>query len=248
MKRILFCLPVLFFLSFNKPVKKIKIWLIGDSTMAPKQTRAFPEHGWGMPFVYFWDSTVTVDNRALNGRSTRTFIEEKRWEPVMKDLAEGDYVFIQFGHNDEVPTKKSYVPENDYRNYLVSYVADTRKKKAIPVLITPVARRSFDSTGHIKGTHDVYSQIVREVAKEAQVSLIDLDVKSQALLQQMGAEGSVYLFNHLTPGEHPNYPEGVKDNTHFSEFGARKMAELVLEDIRKYEPQLAERIIKPVKK
>lgn len=248
MKQKIFFLSLLCLFAFANPAKKIKIWLIGDSTMAPKQTKAFPETGWGMPFTYFWDSTVTVDNRALNGRSTRTFIEEKRWEPVMKEMNEGDYVFIQFGHNDEVPSKKSYVPESEFKNYLLGYVADTRKKKAIPVLITPVARRSFDSSGHVRETHGVYAQIVRDVAKEANVTLIDLDKTSQALLQQMGQDASVYLFNHLAPGEHPNYPEGKQDNTHFSEFGARKIAQLVLEDIRKSEPQLAQRIVKPVVK
>ncbi|RYG45375.1 MAG: GntR family transcriptional regulator, partial [Chitinophagaceae bacterium] len=168
--------------------------------------------------------------------------------PVMAEMNEGDYVLIQFGHNDEVPTKKSFVPENEFRKYLVSYVNDTRKKKGIPVLITPVARRVFDSTGHIKGTHTVYAQIIRDVAKENNVGLIDLDLKSQELLQQMGADASIYLFNHLAPGEHPNYPDGVKDNTHFNELGARRMAEIVLSEIKKVEPALAERIIKrPVK-
>lgn len=234
--------------SFSLPGKKIKIWLIGDSTMAPKQIKAYPETGWGMPFVYFWDSTVTVDNRAMNGRSTRTFMEEKRWEPVMNEMSEGDYVFIQFGHNDEVPAKKSYVPENDFRKYLVTYINDTRRKKGIPILLTPVARRNFDSTGHVVETHAVYAQIVREVARENKVTLIDLDVKSQALLQQLGPEASAYLFNQLAPGEHPNYPDGVKDNTHFNELGARKMAEIVLDDIRKQEPALAERIVKQTRK
>lgn len=244
MRRKLYWLPALLLLSFSHPGKKIKIWLIGDSTMAAKQVKAFPETGWGMPFVYFWDSTVAVDNRAMNGRSTRTFTEEKRWEPVMNEMQEGDYVFIQFGHNDEVPTKKSYVPENDFRNYLTGYINDTRKKKAIPILLTPVARRSFDSTGHVRETHAVYAQIVRDVAKENKVTLIDLDAKSQVLLQQMGPDASVYLFNHLAPGEHPNYPDGVKDNTHFNELGARRMAEIVLEEIKRLEPSLAERIVK----
>jgi len=246
MKQKIFFLPVLCLFVFADPGKKIKIWLIGDSTMAAKQTKAFPETGWGMPFTYFWDSTVVVDNRAVNGRSTRTFIEEKRWEPVMKEMNEGDYVFIQFGHNDEVPAKKSYVPETEFRNYLLSYAADVRKKKATPVLITPVARWSFDSTGRVQETHAVYAQIVRDVAKETNITLIDLDKTSQVLLQQMGRDASVYLFNHLAPGEHPNYPEGKQDNTHFSELGARKMAELVLEDIRKLQPSLAQRIIRPV--
>jgi lysophospholipase L1-like esterase len=177
------------------PKKKIKIWLIGDSTMSVKEVKAYPETGWGMPFVYFWDSTVTVDNRAMNGRSTRTFMEEKRWDPVVSEMQEGDYVFIQFGHNDEVPTKKSYVTEKDFKNNLVKYITDTRNKKANPVLITPVARRKFDSTGHIQETHAVYAQIVRDVAKENNVSLIDLSEKSKALFQQLGPETSKYLLN-----------------------------------------------------
>ncbi len=154
-------IPILFFLIAGvalPPNKKIKIWLIGDSTMSVKEIKTYPETGWGMPFVYFWDSTVAVDNRAMNGRSTRTFMEEKRWDPVVSEMQEGDYVFIQFGHNDEVPTKKSYVSENDFKSNLVKYVMDTRNKKATPVLITPVARRKFDSTGHVIGTHDVYSR------------------------------------------------------------------------------------------
>src|SRR5688500_13563032 len=109
-------ISILFFVTtaFAWPTeKKIKVWLIGDSTMSVKDVRAYPETGWGMPFVFFWDFTVTVDNRAMNGRSTRTFMEEKRWDPVVSEMQEGDYVFIQFGHNDEVSTKKSYVPEND---------------------------------------------------------------------------------------------------------------------------------------
>jgi len=230
------------------PKKKIKLWLIGDSTMSVKETKAYPETGWGMPFVYFWDSSVTVDNRAQNGRSTKSFMAEGRWKPVVDAMQEGDYVFVQFGHNDEVPAKKSYVPENDFRNYLIRYVSDTRKKKAIPILLTPVARRSFDSTGHVKETHAVYAQIVRAVARENKVTLIDLDAKSQALLQQMGPDVSAYLFNHLAPGEHPNYPDGVKDNTHFNELVLRRMAEIVLEEIRKVEPALAERIVKQIKK
>lgn len=248
MKRKLCWLPVLLLLSFSQPGKKIKIWLIGDSTMSVKQVKAYPETGWGMPFVYFWDSSVVVDNRAMNGRSTRTFMEENRWEPVVNEMQEGDYVFIQFGHNDEAPTKKSYVPENDFKNYLIRYINDTRNKKAIPVLLTPVARRSFDGAGHVKETHAVYAQIVRNVASENKVTLIDLDAKSQALLQQMGPEASAYLFNQLAPGEHPNYPDGVKDNTHFNELGARRIAQIVLEEIRKLEPSLAERIVKQTKK
>jgi lysophospholipase L1-like esterase len=230
------------------PKKKITVWLIGDSTMSIKETKAYPETGWGMPFVYFWDSTVRVDNRAVNGRSTRTFMEENRWVPVVNTMQEGDYVFIQFGHNDEVPTKKSYVPGADFKTNLVKYINDTRSKKANPILLTPVARRKFDSTGHIQETHAVYAQIVRDVAKEQNVPLIDLDEKSKTLFQQLGPEVSKYLFNYVNPGEHPNYPEGKQDDTHFSELGARKIAELVLTEIKNLKLELADRILVPVPK
>ncbi|MFL5773006.1 MAG: rhamnogalacturonan acetylesterase [Flavisolibacter sp.] len=238
----------LFLVSFALPPKKIKIWLIGDSTMANKEIKAYPETGWGMPFTNFFDSSVTVDNRAKNGRSTQSFIDEGLWKPVVDNLKEGDYVFVQFGHNDEVPTKKTYTTEEQFKNNLIRYVNETRGKKANPVLITPVARRKFDSTGKVVGTHEVYSQIVRSVAKQLNVPLIDLDKKSQALLQQFGVDNSKLLYNHLQPGEHPNYPDGKIDDTHFSELGARKMAEIVLAEIKESKLPLADHIYQPVKK
>ena len=235
---------LVFLMAFALPPKKITVWLIGDSTMANKEVKAYPETGWGMPFNYFFDSTVVVDNRAKNGRSTQSFIDEKLWQPVVDNLNEGDYVLIQFGHNDEVPTKKTYTTEEQFKNNLIRYVNETRAKRAIPVLITPVARRRFDSTGHIVGTHEVYSEIVRSVAKRLNVPLIDLDKKSQALLRQLGPETSKLLYNHLQPGEHPNYPDGKVDDTHFNELGARKMAELVLEGMREQKLDLTKHVSK----
>ncbi len=243
-----YLLPVaalaLFWLTaFSTPPGKITVYLIGDSTMSIKEPKAYPETGWGMPFVFFFDETVTVDNRAQNGRSTKSFVAENRWQPVAGALREGDYVFIQFGHNDEVPTKRSYTPEAEYKSYLIRFITETRAKKATPVLITPVARRKFDATGKVEGTHEVYSEIVRTTAREQQVPLIDLDRKSQALLQQYGVDNSRLLFNQLAAGEHPNYPDGKEDNTHFNELGARKMAQLVLADIRALKLELATRIV-----
>jgi len=235
---------LVFMMAFALPPKKITVWLIGDSTMANKEIKAYPETGWGMPFTYFFDSTVVVDNRAKNGRSTQSFIDEKLWQPVVDNLNEGDYVLVQFGHNDEVPTKKTYTTEEQFKNNLIRYVKETRAKKAIPVLITPVARRKFDSTGHIVGTHEVYSEIVRVVAKQLNVPLIDLDKKSQALLEQFGPETSKLLYNHLQPGEHPNYPDGKADDTHFNELGARKMAELVLDGMREQKLDLTKHVSK----
>ncbi|MBA4139870.1 MAG: rhamnogalacturonan acetylesterase [Segetibacter sp.] len=229
-------------ISFAPPARKHKVYLVGDSTMARKEVRAYPETGWGMPFTYFFDSTVEVDNRAMNGRSTKSFIAENRWRAVLNDLKGGDYVFIQFGHNDEVKTKATYTTEVEFKTNLKRYVSEARSKKALPLLITPVARRKFDSTGKVLGTHEVYSAIVRSVAKEENVLLIDLDTKSQALLQQIGPETSKLLFNYLTPAEHPNYPEGKQDDTHFNELGARKMAQLVLAEIKNLHLDLANHI------
>lgn len=228
--------------------KKIRIWLCGDSTMSIKDKKAFPETGWGMPFVYFWDSTVTVENLAKNGRSTSSFRNEGLWQKVLDQAGEGDHVFIQFGHNDEVATKKTYTTETEFRNNLKRYVAEARGKKATPVLLTPMARRKFDSTGRIQGTHDIYAQIIRDVANEDKVVLIDMDKKAQALYQQLGVEPSKLLFLQLKPGEHPNHPEGKDDNTHFSELGARLLAQIVLQEIRQLLPELAEKIYTPQKK
>ena len=235
-------------LSFTLPQKnKITVYLIGDFTMANKEVKAFPETGWGMPFAYFFDSTVKVDNRAKNGRSTKSFISEGLWQSIVDNLNEGDYVFIQFGHNDEGKQKVGrYTTPDEFKVNLTKYVNDSRSKKAIPVLITPVARRTFDSTGHIKESHPVYADAVREVVKQLNVPLIDLDEKSKALLQKFGTENSKWLFNYTAPGEHPNYPEGHKDDTHFNELGARKMAEIVLGDIKNLVPELATHIRTPL--
>ena len=240
----------LFLMAFTIPDKKqITIWLCGDSTMSIKEKKTYPETGWGMPFVYFWDSTVNIENLAKNGRSTSSFRNEGIWKKVLDGAKEGDYVFIQFGHNDEVPTKKTYTTETEFKNNLKQYIAEVRSKKAIPVLLTPMARRSFDSTsGKIKGTHDVYAQIIRDLAKEENVVLFDMDRITQQLYQSLGVENSKLLFLHLKLGEHPNYPDGKEDNTHFSELGARLVAQAVLSEIKKQIPELAERIVNPVVK
>lgn len=232
-----------FLFQQNDPVK---VYLIGDSTMSVKEVEDYPETGWGMPFAYFFDESVEVDNHAKNGRSTKSFIAENRWQPVEENLKPGDYVFIQFGHNDEVKSKVGrYSTPEEYHANLSRFVRESRSRGAKPVLLTPVARRKFNEAGEVQGTHDQYSAIVRQVAAELQVPLIDLDQKSQTLLQELGPEKSILLYMHLEPGEHPNYPDGVEDDTHFNELGARKMAQLVLAEIRSLDLGLADRIVKP---
>jgi len=240
---LLLALPMMAFLLPAK--KRIRLFIAGDSTASIKEVKAFPETGWGMPFVYFWDSTVTVVNKAKNGRSTSSFQKEGLWQSIMEEAGEGDYVFIQFGHNDEVSTKKSYTTEAEFKANLKKFVAETKNKKAIPVLMTSMARRKFDAAGSIVGTHDVYAQITRDVAKEEGVVLFDMDKQTQQLFQQFGAEQSALLFLQLKPGEHPNYPQGKEDNTHFNELGARMVAQLVLKEIRNQLPELSTRISQP---
>lgn len=243
-RQLLFTLLFLSLSGFTQLQDHITVYMIGDSTMSIKDKSAYPETGWGMPFSNFFDQTVTIDNRAKNGRSTKTFIAEGLWQPIENNMKKGDYLIIQFGHNDEINTKASYTTEADFRNNLTRFVTEAKNKYVNSILITPVTRRKFDTTGKVVDTHVVYAQIVREVAKKNNVPLIDLDSISMKYLQKLGPEQSKLLFNHLLPGENPNYPQGKEDNTHFSEPGARKIAELVLAQIRIVQPDLAARIVK----
>lgn len=238
--------------AFTFPTnKKIKVYLIGDSTVCLYEPTRGPITGWGMPFANFFDSSVVIDNRAKGGRSTRTFLEENRWKPIADSLHEGDYVFIQFGHNDEAKEPQyaaRYTPVPGYKKNLIKFITETRAKKANPVIVTPVTRMKFDKAGKIQETHIEYTAACYEIAKQFNVPLIDLDKKSRELLQQFGVENAKLLFMQLDPGEHPNYPGGLKDNTHFNEYGARRIAELVLQGVKELNLELADRIVKPVKK
>lgn len=249
MKRHHFLLLALFLVTAFAlpPRKKIKVYLIGDSTMCEYEPQRAPLTGWGMPFKYFFDSTVVIDNRARGGRSTRTFISENRWQPIADSLQQGDYVFIQFGHNDEAKEeiyKDRYTPVPDYKTNLIKFITETRAKKAIPVLITPVTRMRFNKEGKQEETHVEYTAAVFEVGKQLNVPVIDLDGKSRDLLNQLGAENAKLLYMQLQPGEHPSYPDGQKDNTHFNEYGARRIAELVLAGIKEQKLELASHIVK----
>jgi lysophospholipase L1-like esterase len=243
----LLTLPLCLLLVFaGVPKKKIKIYLIGDSTMCNYGPDRAPLTGWGMPFVNFFDSTVTIDNRARGGRSTRTFISENRWQPIADSLQEGDYVLMQFGHNDEAKEEKykdRYTPVPDYKTNLGRFITESRAKKAIPVLVTPVSRMKFNKDGKAEETHQEYSAAVWEVARQYNAPVIDLDAKSRELLQQFGAANAKLLFMQLDSLEHPNYPSGQKDNTHFNDYGARLMAELVLAEIRRLKLAVQDRII-----
>ena len=212
----------------------VTIFLAGDSTMAAKLPDKRPETGWGeMLASHFKDGAVRVENRAMNGRSTKTFISEGRWQEIIDDLKKGDFVFVQFGHNDESKDKgERYTPPEDYKKNLVRFVEEVRAKGGNPVLMTPVMRRRFDKDGKFYDTHGEYPGIVRDVAKELKAPLIDMHRSSEVVIVKYGVEGSKKLFLQLKPGENANYPNGIEDNTHFSPLGAEEMAQLVVDGIR----------------
>ncbi|HSS20479.1 MAG TPA: LamG-like jellyroll fold domain-containing protein [Pyrinomonadaceae bacterium] len=212
----------------------ITIYLAGDSTMAQKLPEKRPETGWGEALQKaFQDGSVRVENHAQNGRSTRTFISEGRWQAIIDKLRKGDYVFIQFGHNDESQEKVDrYTPPADYRRNLIKFINEVREKKATPVLLTPVMRRRFDDKGNFFDTHGEYPDIVRQVAVEKHVELIDMHRSSERVLRYYGPEATKKFFLQLPPNENSNYPKGIEDNTHFSPAGADVMADLVVAAIR----------------
>lgn len=212
----------------------VTIHLAGDSTMAEKLAEKRPETGWGECLQSFFDpQKVRVKNYAKNGRSTRTFISEGLWSALLAQVHDGDYVVIQFGHNDESKEKVDrYTPPEDFRKNLIRFIQDVREKNATPVLMTPLMRRRFDPQAHLQDTHGEYPDIVRSVAAEYRVALIDMHQKSRTVLERYGVEQSRTLFLQLKAGENPNYPNGIEDNTHFSPMGAEIMAGLAVEGIR----------------
>ena len=233
--------------SFSiKEQKNIVIYLIGDSTVCTQPDSQAPVTGWGTPFAIFFNPTVKVENHAKGGRSTRTFLSEDRWNPIFNKINPGDYVIMQFGHNDEAKEeiyKDRYTSPADYRKNLTKFIAETRLKGGNPILVTPVSRRRFDKEGNVMETHIEYSAVVMSLAKELNVPVVDLDTKSRALYQSYGAEHSTLLFNVSGPGTNPQFPDGINDNTHFSEYGARLLAELVLAEIKNMHLELESRLV-----
>lgn len=212
---------------------QLTVYLAGDSTAANKAEDKRPETGWGeMLQQHFDPAKVKIDNRALNGRSTKSFVDEGHWQKILDVLKKGDYVFVEFGHNDEKKDKPAgYASPDDYKANLSRFIRDVRAKGATPVLLTPVSRRKFENDVLVK-THGEYPDAVKFVGKAEKVAVIDMESKSAAVLTRYGKDGSTKLFLQLKPGENPNYPKGVEDNTHFSPLGAEEMAKLAVEGIR----------------
>jgi lysophospholipase L1-like esterase len=228
------------------PDGRIRIFLIGDSTMADKPLIDNPECGWGEVLPLFFSDDVVIENHAKNSRSTKSFIDEGRWQAIVEKLQAGDYVFIQFGHNDsKISDSTRYAaPQTAYRQNLLKFIREAREKNAIPVLLTPVNRRKFDATDKFIDQHGEYPGVVREIAQQEKVPLIDLHAKSQMLFEQLGPEETKKFFLWIRPGIYNTIVQGKEDNTHFTKYGAVKIAGLVIEGLRQLDLPLAQ-YIKP---
>jgi lysophospholipase L1-like esterase len=191
---------------------------------------------------YFDVDEVRVVNLARNGRSTVSFRAEGRWDALLEELKPGDYVFVQFGHNDEKAENPAVYADarTGYPRNLSRFVSEARARGAHAVLLTPVARRRFAADGTLQDTHGAYPDAVRAVARSESVPLIDMERRSSAVLREHGEARSRALFLHVdSAAHHPNYPRGVRDDTHFSPAGAELMAREVVEGIRETVPALA---------
>ena len=250
-------------MSFNNE-PDFTVFMIGDSTMANKDTTGGKqERGWGMVLQQYFDSHVVVDNHAVNGRSTKSFINEGRWDKVLAKIKPGDYVFIQFGHNDEKPQPDRHTdPGTTFDDNLRKFVNETRSKGGIPVLFNAVVRRNFalkvqknDDDEKLRNldakqgknvlegdtlsdTHGDYRIAPANVAREMGVVFIDANTITHELEQGLGREASKKLHMIFAPGEHPSLPKGRWDNTHYNIYGANQVAVLLIKAVGDQIPQI----------
>lgn len=246
---------ILFLSAFSFKSKTMTIYLIGDSTVADYsleedyQTKKFPQVGWGQMFQSFFQkdslklvkdilgnaTDVKIDDRAKGGRSTRTFFQEGRWAAVYNSLQKGDIVMMQFGHNDaSVEKTERYVNIEGYKEFLRLFINQTREKGATPILLTPVARNYPWKDGKLTNVHGDYPQAVKDVAKELNVKLIDLNELSMEFFSSKGQDFvTTHYFMNFEAGTFGAYPNGQKDNTHFQTAGGIEVARLVFDAMKK---------------
>jgi lysophospholipase L1-like esterase len=234
---------VILVLSFKNP-EQMNVWMIGDSTMANKKTEAAPETGWGMVMQEFFNEGVRLHNHAINGRSTKSFLMEGRWKSVYDSLKKGDYVIIQFGHNDaKADTLRHADPFTTYKQYIKLYIDETRSKGAFPIVCSSIVRRHFDANGNLTDTHGDYIKAARDIAHETGTPFIDMEAKTRELVTESGPEKSKLLFLFCKPGEYVNRPNGVQDSTHLNSYGAHQVAILFVDGVKELKLPL-ERLFK----
>ncbi|BFZ58320.1 hypothetical protein PYCC9005_005382 [Savitreella phatthalungensis] len=221
-------LPIV--LSCGPPFTTIHI--ASDSTAASYNESRYPLTGWGQVLgLYFDPCAVCIDDRAIAGRSSRSFMEEGAWQRLLDALKPADYAIIQFGHNDgRKSDPKRYTPIDEYKTRLTQMVEEVRVRNATAILTTPVSRRYFDSEGVLQPNPADYAEAARDVARETGAMLNDLQTASVQLYRDMGHVGSAELFMIFDKNVWPHYPAGLADNTHFQRRGAVEIARLWAEN------------------
>lgn len=243
-KNLLFILIAIVAIAF-KADKKVNIWMIGDSTMAWKKPERSPESGWGVELSHFFNGEVSVHNHAASGRSSKSFVAEKRWKAVLDSIQPGDYVIIQFGHNDEKPDSTLHTDaQTTFKQYLTKFITETRSKNAIPIICSSIVRRNFSNTGELVNTHGDYIAAAREAAMASKAIYIDMEAKTRKLVTELGPEQSKTLYNFCKPGQYRTWPKGTSDSTHLNNDGARVVAGLFAAGVQEQKLDLARFIIK----
>ena len=210
-----------------------KIFLFGDSTCQFNDETTFPQVGWGQFFHEYIKDKYQIINLAKNGRSTRTFKEERLFEPCEKEISEGDFIFIQFGHNDgKINSERFTEPFKDYQGNLMFFANIALAHRAIPVFLSPIYRRRFIGDKLDPNCHGDYPKAMEELAKRENIIFLDITSASKKYIEDLGDEKSKELFMISALGKY-DYPETVFDNTHLVEKGARVMCELIKKECLK---------------
>ena len=213
-----------------------RIYYAGDSIVAQKTIFAYPETGIGQTLPMFLKKEHIIQNHAVNGRSTKSFIDESRLAAIYNDIRENDFLFIQFGHNDEKSEDPSRYTEafGEYQINLEKFINVARNRKAHPLLITPLYRRHFNENGElIEGSHGEYPEAMKQVGERLEVPVIDLCEISRQLLKETGDEASKKWFMNFGSGLYENFPDGKEDNTHLRPEGAIRFSEILATELKK---------------
>ena len=241
MKQIVFVLFLMCSCSFIPQQPVTTIYMIGDSTMANKPLdKENQERGWGQMLGEMLHGNIRVDNQAVNGRSSKSFIDEGRWDKVLETLTSGDYVIIQFGHNDEKTNPDRHTePYTTFTDNLRKFVEETRAKGATPILLNSIVRRKFDADSvHLIDTHGEYADAPKKLARELCVPFVDANAITHSLVESYGPEQSKQLFMWVPAGKYEFAPNGKQDDTHLNPEGARLIARLLFQHIIDQVPEL----------
>jgi lysophospholipase L1-like esterase len=224
--------PCVCAIEIVKTTQAITVFLAGNSTVTDQRFEPWAAWGQMLP-CFFQPRKIAVANHAESGEALKSFIAEKRLEKILSTIKQGDYLFIQFAHNDQKPQSSAYLePFSGYKRYLKNFINQARQFGAIPVLVTPMYRRRFNEDGRIVNTHGDYPEAMRQTAKEENVPLIDLNKMSGILFESLGIEGSKRAFVHYPPGTFPGQDEALKDDSHFNNYGAYQLAKCIVEGIK----------------